>query len=105
MPSFHELKAKSCPNPDSSESQLSPNLPNPNAYFGWQVVRAIQNPKKEIPHVGQDCVTPARILSQIRGEHIIFTNSQDNYSKLKAEREARKKEEKNIKTNRRISQK
>ena len=99
MGSLHELKARSCPKPEKPRTLSHLQEPNPNAYFGWQVVRALQNPQPEIQRVGPNAITPNRILSQIKGEHLVYeegyennrTKSTEEYRKLKKEREERQK--------------
>jgi hypothetical protein len=108
MASFHELKARSCPQPDKPGIHLSPNQPNPHARFGWQAVRRMQLPLPEIQKIGQTDVTPDRIFSAMSGARVVFpdmpvmkpkrvrliTAAGANRRTIEAARVARKKEEK-----------
>lgn len=70
MGSFHSIRA-SAAQPGKSRT-LTPSQANPNAIFGWKVVRALQSPPQEIARIEPTDVTPERILSAIRGEAVVF---------------------------------
>ena len=108
MPSLHELKARGCPQPDKPGMHLSSRQPNPDARFGWQVVRKMQSPPPQIQRIGQTDVTPDRIFGAIHGARVVFpgmpvmrperikpmTAAEANRRAIEAARAARKKAEK-----------
>jgi hypothetical protein len=100
MASLHELKARACPQPEKPGSYLSPKQPNPNAIFGWQVVRRLQAQIPDIPTIGPRDVTRNRILAAVSGvevfpqpQHQSYSRQFDiDYKRIKDEREQRAKD-------------
>jgi len=99
MASIHELRARTCPLPDNPGKRLSPNQPNPNAIFGWQVVRRLQTKPPDIITVGPRDVTRNRILAAVREEEVFPQTSTESYprqfdidyKRIKDDRERRAK--------------
>jgi hypothetical protein len=94
---MHELRARTCSSPDNPGKRLSPNQPNPNAIFGWQVVRKLQAKPPDIITVGPRDVTRNRILAAVSGEKVFPQASTESYphqfdidyKRIKDERERR----------------
>jgi hypothetical protein len=97
MASIHELRARVCPSPDNPGKRLSPNQPNPNAIFGWQVVRRLQTKPPDILTIGPGDVTRNRILAAVSGEEVFPQTGPESYprqfdidyKRIKDERERR----------------